>query len=75
MEASENWAYERQRPRFARLFNHGRMSEGLLCWIEGRLKMRLGASPKGPAPEADGFSKTSTGWRSNVGQVCKPAAD
>jgi hypothetical protein len=31
MEASENWAYERQRPRFARLFDHG-THEGLLCW-------------------------------------------
>jgi hypothetical protein len=43
-EASENWSSARQRHRFARLFDHGRM-KACCSGLEGRLKLRLGDHP------------------------------
>jgi uncharacterized protein (UPF0332 family) len=44
MTAAESWAVGRERHRFARLFEHGRLRTASLA-LPGRLKERLGSNP------------------------------
>ena len=44
MTAAESWAVGRERPRFARLFDHGKVRAASLA-LPGKLKERLGGNP------------------------------
>src|SRR5579872_793154 len=44
MSAAESWAVEREKHRFARLFEHGELKKASQA-LQGKLKVRLGSNP------------------------------